>query len=66
MAICREKLSRPFAAEICRGYLSWVFGIYEQGFFICEQNVFICDIFSVNGVYFVIVVAVMGHLKKEK
>ena len=72
VAICRRNLPWEFFARICRGFFciykrilfcicEQILFIWKQTFFICEQNVLICEIFSINSVLFVTVVAVMGH-----
>ena len=67
--ICRGYLLQKFAMGVCRGYLPWVFCIckqilfciseqilliWKQTFSICEQNLFISEIFfiSTNSVFF--------------
>ena len=67
VAICRRNLPWLFAARICHGYLPWAFCthkrvlfctceqillIWKQTFFICKQNVLICEIFFINSVSF--------------
>ena len=63
VAICRRNLPWEFSARICRGFFciykrilfcicEQILFIWKQTFFICEQNVLICEIFSINSVSF--------------
>ena len=74
--IFRGNFSQQFFVAICRGFFVFVsksFFVYgrksclyeSKPFFICERNVFICEIFFITVFLFAIAVAVVGHRTKR-
>ena len=74
--IFRGNFSQQFSVAICHRFFVFVsksFFVYgrksclyeSKPFFICERNVFICEIFFITVFLFAIAVAVVGHRTKR-